>query len=92
MDERVGTELTELDKKALSTYEDRLKALLDPAHTGEAVAIHVDSGDYALGRSHTKALHALLARHEADGRVVTLTIGPPTDSDRQLLARLGGKA
>jgi hypothetical protein len=52
------------------------------------VAIHVDSGDYAVAATHSQAARALLARHPADGRTVTLTIGPPTDIDLRLTARM----
>jgi len=54
----------------------------------KAVAIHVDTGDYAVGENHSDAARALLARHEPDGRIVTLTIGPPTDADLRLAARM----
>jgi hypothetical protein len=52
------------------------------------VAVHVDTGDYAVAESHSAAARALLARHEPDGRIVTLTIGPPTDADLRLAARM----
>ena len=68
-----------LAEQVRAIYESRLKAILEPEHTGEAVAIHIDTEDYALGKSHSEAVHALLARHQPDGRIVTHTIGPPTD-------------
>ena len=73
--------------EAQAIYQSRLRSKLEPKHSGQAVAIHVDTADYALGRSHMDALRNLRARHPRDGRVVILTIGPPTDADRQLLAR-----
>lgn len=76
----------EVAEKGLAIYANRLKALLEPDHIGKAVAIHVDTGDYALGRSHTDALQGLLTRHEPDGRIAMLTIGPPTDADLRLFA------
>lgn len=70
-------------------HEGKLKALLEPEHNGQAVAIHVDSEDYALGDTHSAAARALLERHTApDGRIVTLTIGPPTEADRRLAYRV----
>ncbi len=80
--------LSPLAEKGRAIYEERLKPLLEPGQSGKAVAIHVDSGDYAVGENHSDAARALLARHEPDGRIVTLTIGPPTDSDLRLAARM----
>jgi hypothetical protein len=80
--------LSPLAEQGRAIYEGRLKSILEPDHEGEAVAIHVDSGDYAIGRSHHDAAHALLSRHEPDGRIVTLTIGAPTDSDVRLITRV----
>lgn len=73
--------LSPLAEQGRVIYEGKLKAILEPTHDGEAVAIHVDTGDYAIGASHNKAARTLLSRHEPDGRIVTLTIGSPTDSD-----------
>lgn len=83
-----ASDLSELSRKALRVYETQLRARLEAEHRGEAVAIHVDTGDFALGRTHSQALKALLQRHARDGRVVTLTIGPPTESDLRLAARI----
>ena len=80
--------LSPLAEQGRAIYEARLKSLLEPEHSGEAVAVHVDTGDYAVAKSHSDAARALLARHEPDGRIVTLTIGPPTDADLRLAARL----
>lgn len=83
-----GTPLSPLAQRGIDIYERDLRAELEPAHTGGAVAIHVDSGDYAVGRTHAEAARTLLARHERDGRIVTLTIGGPTDRDLRLMRRL----
>ena len=80
--------LSLLAQQGRAIYEGRLKSLLEPGFSGKAVAIHVDTGDYAVGENHSDAARALLARHEADGRIVTLTIGPPTDADLRLAARM----
>lgn len=77
----------ELVAKAQEIYQAQLRRILEPKHSGQAVAIHVDTGDYALGSSHMDAMRHLRARHARDGRIVILTIGPPTDADRQLIAR-----
>jgi len=80
--------LSPLAEDARTLYETRLKALLGPDHTGQAVAIHVDTGDHAVAGTHRDAALTLLSRHAPDGRIVTLTIGPPTDADLRLTARL----
>jgi hypothetical protein len=80
--------LSPLAEQALVIYEKKLKAMLEPAHHGQAVAIQVDTEDYAVGKSHSEAAHALLTRHQPDGRIVTLTIGPPTDADLRLAMRI----
>ena len=36
-------------------YTTRIKALVEPAHIGEYIAIEVDSGDYFLGNTLVKA-------------------------------------
>lgn len=83
-----GSPLSPLAEQGRAIYEERLKPLLEPDQNGRAVAIHVDTGDYAVAESHSAAAHELLTRHEPDGRIVTLTIGPPTDADLRLAARI----
>lgn len=43
-------------------YEEKLKAELEPKHTGRFVAIEPNTGDYFLGNTSTEAL---LAAHTA---------------------------
>jgi hypothetical protein len=56
-------------------YGERLKDLLELAHNGEWVAIHVDTGDYGLGKKSPRALDALRER-QPTGLVVTMLVGP----------------
>ena len=79
---------TPLGDDAQRIYNSRLRETLERDHLGAAVAIHVDSGDFAVGPTHRDAALALLKRHQPDGRIVTLTIGPPTDSDLALISRM----
>jgi hypothetical protein len=83
-------QLSPLAARGLELYRERLQALLEPEHSGESVAIHVDTGDYELGGTHSDAARRLLSRHDCDGRIVTLTIGPPTDRDIRMSHRLAG--
>ena len=80
--------LSPLAQEALALYESHLKPLLEPEHTGEAVAVHVDTGDYEVAPTHREAARTLLTRHPPDGRVVTLTIGPATDADLRFASRM----
>jgi hypothetical protein len=70
---------SEIRAKGLAIYNDRLKAMLEPDHNKEYVAIHVDTGDYALGKTFTKAANALIDRVGADGRVLTRRVGDEPD-------------
>ncbi len=80
------SELTDLSRQGLALYEAKIKALLEPQHDGQFVAIHVDTEDYAVGRSSSAATRALLKRHPVDGRLVVRKIGP--EPEYGLAARL----
>lgn len=77
----------------VTLYETRLKAALEPGENGKAVAIHVPTGDYAVGPTHRDAARLLSESHPRDGQVVTLTIGPPTEQEIAMANRYqtGGK-
>ena len=64
----------ELSARGLRLYEEKLKPLLEPARNNEYVAIHVDSEDYALGKSSGDAMRAMRQRRR-DGRLVILQVG-----------------
>lgn len=76
-----------LADKGLALYEARLKPLLEPAHNGEYIVLHVDSGDYTLGRTRYEARQAMRARRPRDGRLISMKIGPEPDDD-SLAARV----
>ncbi len=44
-----------LASKGETLYATRIKALVEPAHIGQYMAIEVDSGDYFLGSTLVKA-------------------------------------
>lgn len=50
-------------RKGERLYRTKLKALLEPAHTGMFAAIEVDSGDYFLGTHLTEAFEQARAKH-----------------------------
>src|SRR3954453_12812207 len=53
----------DVQERGLAIYEARLKALLEPEHNGEVVAIHVDSGDHAVARFSGEALRQIRKLH-----------------------------
>ena len=75
------TYLEKLADRAESIYENRLKPLLEPAHNNEFVAIHVESGDYAVASNFRAAKRIMLGRHAVDGKLVVMKIGPEPESD-----------
>ncbi len=74
----LSDQLSELTQRALAFYDEHLKALLEPEHDGEGLAIHPDSGDYLLAPTPTEAGRAMRKRH-ADTRTVTLRVGLKPD-------------
>lgn len=78
----------EIGVKGRAIYDVKLKAILEPERNGEWVVIHVDTGDYAVARRHSEASKVMRERHEVDGRLLSMRIGPPTDADTRLAGRL----
>jgi len=80
MSTRPMTRMSDEEHEALSQrgqalYETRFKPLLEPAYNGQFVAIHVDSEQYAVGKSSGAAMRAMRQR-QPEERLVTLKIGP----------------
>ena len=71
-------ELSEQTQRALALYEGKLKAILEPDQNGSTVAIHLDTGDYAVAATSPNARQALRERRP-DGPIATMTVGPETD-------------
>jgi hypothetical protein len=82
------TNSDELTAKGLAIFDIKLRAVLEPTHNNKYVAIHVDSGYYAIGRSWVAALRAIRERHAIDGRLVTMRIG--TEPEYGLASRVLG--
>jgi hypothetical protein len=59
----ISPESQEIARQAESLYEHRLKALLEPAHTGEYVAIEPISGAYFVGATLSEAIGAARSAH-----------------------------
>jgi len=66
----------ELIDRAKQTYTDELAAKLEPEHTGEFVAIELETGDYFVGEDEVEAADkARAAGHE--GSLWFLRVGSP---------------
>lgn len=74
-------------RRGAAIYEEKLKAILEPEHNGKSVAIHIDTGEYAIADNWALARQAIHKRlHE--GMVYSRTIGVETNQAliRRLLA------
>ncbi len=90
--DQYGQPLDDVTRRGLAIYETRLGPLLESAHAGEVVAIHVDSGDYAVAPSSPEALRAMRRMRPA-GLLFLYTIGVATDhSLARRMAGLGTEA
>ena len=76
----------ELSQRGKAIYETRLKALVETQCNNQYIAIHIDSGDYAVAKSTGAATRTLLKTHPADGRIYLRKIGD--EPDYSLAARI----
>lgn len=83
-------EMEHLHAQALALYEDKLKAILEPEFLGQVVAIHPESGEYAVARNSPNAMRAMRARH-IDGFLLLLDIGPVAGDDTLTLRMLANE-
>ncbi len=66
---------SEAARRGRAIYETKLKALLEPEHNNQFVAIHPDSGEYAVANSTGNAMRAMRKR-QPQGRLYFTKIGP----------------
>jgi hypothetical protein len=78
-----------IEERGQAFYEQHLKLLLEPEHNGQAVAIHLDTGDYKIHRNWAVALRELRELHP-DGETYALFIGPPAPREMALATLLAG--
>jgi hypothetical protein len=74
-----------LSVKGRDLYESCLKSMLEPEQNGMTVAIHLDSGDYAVARNSPSALRSVRVKRPS-GMVMTMIIGP--EREDQTLDRM----
>ena len=58
-----GPDVNEFVRKAEDVYVNRLRAVLEPEHTDDFVAIEPESGDYFLGKTLSEAIGAARRCH-----------------------------
>lgn len=83
--EYVPGEVAELGREM---YYARFRDLVEPENKGKFIAIHVDSGDYAIAKSTAEATRALRKTHELDGRIYLRRIGE--EPEYELASRILG--
>ena len=69
----------EVSDRSNDIYRDRLKAEIEATHLNQFIAIHVDSGDYAVAKSTAKATRELLKRQPVNGRIYLRKIGDESE-------------
>ena len=72
--------------QADALYEE-LRSKLEPAHNGEFIVLHPESGDYLIGQNGATLLQQLYQKHP-DGAILRRRIGPPMGSEIRLAERL----
>jgi hypothetical protein len=77
-----------LGERGMAIYEDRLMAATEPAHNRKFVAVHVDTGDYGVGRTSGDAMRAIRKKRSRDGQLFIRKIGD--EPKYQLAARILG--
>ena len=74
----------EIVERGTLIYEQRLRALLEPAHIGKYVVIDVETGDYEVDADHMAASDRAAARRP-DAVLYATRVGSRT------IARMGGR-
>ena len=74
-------------RRGRALYEAKLKAVLEPEYNNRFVAIHPDSGEYAVANSTGNAMRAI-RQSRPQGRLYLTKIGP--EPEYGLAARILG--
>lgn len=65
----------DISRRGQSLYDAQLKSRLEPEYVRRFVAIHVDTGEYAVARSSSEAVRAMRRRYPVDGRLYVRRVG-----------------
>ena len=66
--------LNEISERGQAIYSSQLQHLNDYAQN-QFVAIHIDTGDFEIGRTSAAAMRAMRQKIKADGRIFVRKIG-----------------
>jgi hypothetical protein len=69
----------EVGRRGEKWYDERIRSLVEPGHTGQIVVIDVDTGDYLVGTDLILMSHELRRRH-SDAALYALKVGAPAFS------------
>ena len=79
--------LDTLNQRGMALYNVKIRPVVEPQYQGQHIAVHLDTGDYAVARTSSDARRALRAR-QPDGLIMTTLIG--ADQMDQLSYRMMG--
>ena len=85
--DQYGQPLDDTALRGLTIYEERLKAALEPSHSGEVVAIHIETGDHVVAPNSPGAMRAMRRLHPS-GLLFLYTIG--LAEDQGMARRMSG--
>ena len=74
-EEAEASALDDIAQRGRALYEIKLKAVLEPTYNNRLVAIHPDSGEYAVADSTGNAMRAI-RKNRPQGRLYLTKIGP----------------
>ena len=84
--------LSEIAQRGLTYYDRELRSMLEPAHNGQAIALHVDTGDYVVADTLTEARQQLIRRYpDPQGRIFSRIVGPDMTDTLPHRLLTGGK-
>lgn len=72
----VSAQSQDIARRGGQIYEERLRAVLEPTHRGQFIAIEPDSGDHFLGNTDSEVVAAARKAHP-DRLPLVLRIGQP---------------
>ena len=79
--------LDALSERGMALYREKIQPVVEPEQNGKHIAIHLDTGDYAVAANGPDAWRAMRAR-QPEGLIMTTIIGP--DQMDQLAYRMLG--
>jgi hypothetical protein len=73
-------ELSDVARRGLALYDEKLKSVLEPEQNGRAIALHVDTGEYIIADTLAESRRQMHKRYpNPDRKILSRTIGPETN-------------